>query len=154
MDERKIWESSPSQVMNWSTYGMCILVGFLVIGSAPGFIIFPIVYAGWKWYELNQTRYELTSERFFYKSGLMTKEERSVELYRIKEFLIEQPWYLKIFNLSHITLCTSNPLDLNVELYGIHNAEALRDEIRKYAELARDKKRVREIDFENWDMKN
>jgi len=154
MEERKIWESSPSQVMNWGTYGACIVGAFLMISSAPQLMLLPAAYAGWKWYELVQTRYELTTERFFYRTGILNKEERSVELYRIKEYLIEQPWHLKIFNLAHMTLCTSNPLDMNVELYGVHNAEALRDEIRKYAELARDKKRVRELDFEFWDMKN
>ncbi len=61
-------------------------------------------------------------------------------------------WVLK--ELSNITLCTSCPADPNVELLAIHNAIALRDEIRKYAELARDKKRVREVDLEFWDLKN
>jgi len=61
---------------------------------------------------------------------------------------ILRPIYLRLFGLSNLVLDTSDRALPKLELHAVKGGPAIREKLRKYVELLRDKKRVREVDFE------
>jgi len=137
--EELVWSGSPSQILNLPVFVACGLLFFLVI---------PIFIALWKWLVLRNTRYELTSERLRIRQGVLNKELDELELYRVRDYRIEQPLVLRIFSLANITLRTSDTSHPYIVLRAIRDGEHVREQIRKYVEECRVKKRVLPLDLE------
>ena len=71
-----------------------------------------------------------------------------LELYRVKDYRLENPFFLRMFSLGNIVLETSDRSSPVVRINAIQNAEELREKIRNCVETRRDQKGVREVDFE------
>ena len=137
--EELVWSGSPSQVLNVPVYAVCVLLFWLVV---------PVFYAAWKWLVLRNIRYELTSERLRIRQGVLNKELDELELYRIRDYKLEQPLILRLFSLGNITLRTSDTSHPLIMLRAIRDGEHVREQIRKYVEECRVKKRVLPLDLE------
>lgn len=137
--EKQIWSGTPSQVINIPTFVICGLFFWLVI---PSFIIL------WKWLVVKTTKYELTSERLKTRTGILNKKTDELELYRVRDYRLDQPFFLRIFSLGNIVLVTSDKSTPVVTLRAISNGEQLRNHVRSAVEECRVKKRVREVDYE------
>ena len=138
-DEQLVWSGSPSQILNLPVFVVCGVLFFLVV---------PIFIALWKWLVLRNTRYELTSERLKIRQGVLNKELDELELYRVRDHKLEQPFFLRIFSLGNITLRTADTTHPYIVLRAIHDGEHVLDLIRKYVEECRIKKRVLPLDLE------
>lgn len=137
--ETPIWSGTPSQVTNLPAFILWGLFFWLVI---PIFIIL------WQWLVLKNTKYELTTERLKTRHGVINKEMDDLELYRVRDYKLEQPLFLRLFGLGNITLNTSDKSHPVVTIRAISNGEQVREQIRGAVEACRVKKRVREVDFE------
>jgi len=138
-EEQVVWTGSPSQVLNLLVYLLCALLSWLIV---------PVFIAIWKWLVLRNIRYELTSERLKIRQGVLNKELDELELYRVRDYRLEQPFWLRIFSLGNITLRSSDTSHPYVVLRGIRDGEHVREQIRKYVEECRVKKRVLPLDLE------
>lgn len=138
-EERPVWSGTPSQVVNLGTYILCILFLWLV---------FPLFIMLWKWLVVKFTKYELTTQRLRTRYGVLNKITDELELYRIRDYTLEQPFFLRLFSLGNIILTTSDKSHPVVVIRAIRNGEDLRDKLRTHVEECRVAKRVREIDFE------
>jgi uncharacterized membrane protein YdbT with pleckstrin-like domain len=138
-EETPIWNGSPSQIVNLPGYLLCILFFWLVV---PLFVML------WQWLVLRNTRYELTSERLKLRHGVLNKEMNDLELYRVRDYKFEQPFFLRIFGLGNITLQTSDSTTPVLVIRAIRDGERLRDMIRNAVEACRVKKGVREVDLQ------
>ena len=95
--------------------------------------------------------FEFTSERLRIYEGILNQEINEVELYRVKDTRLEKPFWLRIFGLSNIVLQTSDRSLPEVNIRAVRNGIEIREKLRKQVETLRDKKRVREVDFESSD---
>ena len=138
-EEEPILSTSPSQVINLPSFFLLGLIFFLII---PLFIIL------YKWLVIKNTKYELTTERIKTKSGILNKITNDLELYRIKDYTLEQPFLLRIFGLSNIKLKTSDKSDPLLSMIAIENGEDILEKIRFYTEEARKNKGVKEFDLQ------
>lgn len=138
-EEKTLWNGSPSQVVNLATFIVCGLLFWLVV---------PIFIAVWRWLVVRNTTYELTTERLRMRHGVLNKELDELELYRVRDYKLEQPLLLRLFGLSNITLQTSDKSHPSVVLRAIRDGESLREQFRGAVEACRVTKRVREVDFE------
>ena len=138
-EEQTLWKGSPSQVTNLGLYLLCVLTFWLVV---------PIFIALWKWLELRDCVYELTSERLKQTRGVFSKQTDEVELYRVKDLTVEQPLFLRLFALENVILETSDKSSPRVVIAAVPEAQQLGDIIRRQVEEIRQRKRVREIDLE------
>lgn len=139
MDEEKvIWSGGPSQVLNLGIFLICALTCFLII---------PIFIAIWKWLTIKCTKYVITTERIKITTGVFSTKTDNLELYRINDMTFEQPFFLRLFSLGNLVLTTSDVSTPNLVLRAIPGSEELHNEIRKYIEIQRDKKRARVVDF-------
>jgi uncharacterized membrane protein YdbT with pleckstrin-like domain len=138
-DEKPVWNGTPSQVINIPAFALWGILFWLVI---PIFIIL------WKWLVVKNTKYELTTERLKIRHGVLNKKMDDLELYRVRDFEFERPFFLRLFSLGNIILQTSDKSHPVVILRAIRNGEQIREQIRNMVEACRVKKRVREVDFE------
>ena len=137
-DEQVVWSGSPSQVLNLPVFLLCALLCWLVV---------PIIIAIWKWLTLRNIRYELTTERLKIRQGVLNKELDEIELYRVRDYRLEQPFWLRLFGLGNILLNTADTSNPFVLLRGVRESEQVYEQIRKYVEDCRVKKRELPLDL-------
>ena len=136
-DEKLVWSGSPSQVTNLLPFVFWGLLFWLVV---PIFIIL------WKWLVTNMTRYELTTERLRTRHGVLNRKMDELELYRVRDYKLDQPFFLRLFSLGNIILQTSDLSNPVITLHAIPDCEQVREQIRNSVEACRVKKGVREMD--------
>lgn len=138
-EERDIWVGTPSQVINLGSF---ILLGLFF------WLIFPLFMILWKWLTVKNTKYELTTQRLRTRHGILNKKTDELELYRVRDYKLDQPLFLRLFSLGNIILITSDKSHPQVILTAIPNGEELKEQLRTFIEECRSKKRVMEVDFE------
>ena len=137
--EELIWRGSPSQIVNLKTFVTALFLCVLIV---------PIFVAFWKWLETRCFRYELTTQRLKIRKGVFSRHTDELELYRVKDTALVEPFVYRLFSLGRIVLQTSDQTTPVVVIEAVPRAERLRDCIRDIVECLRDKKRVREVDFQ------
>lgn len=137
--ETHLWGGCPSQWSNAKTFFWCGLFCWL---------IFPVFIAIWRWLQVFNTRYNLTSERLTIKRGIIAQQIEALELYRIKDVTLSQSVFERLTRTATLTLKTSDHTTPVVVVGPIRAAAAktLSNQIRTFTEIQRDKKRVREFD--------
>jgi uncharacterized membrane protein YdbT with pleckstrin-like domain len=135
MEERIIWKGSPSQWMNFWDFVSCIL-------------ILPIPFVFWKYLKTKNRIFTITNERVIERNGVFSKVTDEVELYRVKDLKLEQPFLLRLVKLSNIVMNTSDRTHSILLIPAISNGEEIREQLRKAIEERRDLKGVKETDFE------
>ena len=166
MEEKTVWSGTSSQVINFGVYSLCglvfaVLLAVLILlwpklepmGTAafvPAFVILllPLAYAVFKGILIKAVRYEITSERIKISSGIFSKKNSAMELYRVKDYTMEAPFFYRLFHLGNINILTSDRSTPQITLPAVPNPRKLMDDIRTHVELRRDQKRVREVDFD------
>ena len=128
-----LWEDRPSQISNFWTYLLLFWT-----------IIFPVI----AYLKTRFTKYELSSERLKIKKGILSQNIEETELYRVKDYSIFKPFFLRIFGLGHLVLTTSDKNNKFVRLLAIREVEKIKDLIRDKVENARKKTGTKEVDFE------
>ncbi|MEX0654298.1 MAG: PH domain-containing protein [Phycisphaeraceae bacterium] len=134
-----LWEGGPSQIVLLKTYLLCLLLSPLII---------PLFYAGWRWLELRKHRYTLTTERLRHRTGIFSRRTDDLELYRIRDTVVNEPWVYRLFGAGNIVLETSDRTHPTFHLTAIKDPHTVLSHVRRQVELMRKLKRVREVDFE------
>lgn len=138
MTETIIWKDRPSHLMYFKTYVLCALFFWLII---------PIFVAIWKAWTIETTLYTLTDQRLKVKWGVFNLHHDECELYRIRDYSLTQPFFLRLFGLSIITLHTNDQNQPVIMLYGTANGEQLLDKIRSLVEYRRNGGLMPTLDF-------
>lgn len=137
--EQTIWKGSSSHFVNLGTYLVC---GFF------SWLIFPLFIALYKWLQNKCRVFEITTERIKISRGVFSRRTDEVELYRVQDYVLEEPFRLRLFHLGNIVVTSSDNTNPVVLIEGIPDAAELRDQIRTSVERCRDRKRVRVTEFE------
>jgi len=157
MPEQRIWSGSPSQVKNAFPFALAALAAFAILFATliykfwlPGiaFIGIPIIYGFCRWLAVNSQKFELTSERLLISTGVLTRTTESLELYRVKDMRLVQPFRLRLFGLENIQLMTSDETSPVVWIDHIPSSLRLSDQIRARIEACRVAKGAREVEIE------
>lgn len=139
MDERIIWEGTPSQWANFMFYLMCTL---LIFAFGLGLAL-----ALWKYLDTRLNRIRITDQRIIERKGILSKVTKEMELYRVKDLQLREPLSLRIFGLSNVHLVTADHDTPLMTLRGLENGEFLKEQLRIAVDTRRDMKKVREVDF-------
>ncbi|MCW1886779.1 PH domain-containing protein [Luteolibacter flavescens] len=156
MSEEVLWKGSPSQVLNLGKYvvGILLTVGLAIAGAFPGLqllwiaLVLPLGWMLWVFIETKSIRHELTTERIKLSAGVFNQKLDDVELYRVKDTSMERPFWYRVFGLSTLIIETSDRSQPRIEIKAVRNGDGLRETLRKQVEFWRDRKRVREVDFD------
>ena len=128
-----LWKSGPSQISNFWSYLLLFWT-----------VIIPI----WIYLVTRFTKYELNSERLIIKKGILSQNIEETELYRIKDYSIFKPFFLRIFGLGNLVLTSSDKNNKYTNLLAIKDVEKIKDLIRDHVEKSRKKTGTKEVDFE------
>lgn len=139
-NEEQIWSSKPSHLNFLSYYALCLFGTFLII---------PVFFALWRYLQVDNTIYVISSERIFFRTGIFNKKENEVELYRIKDYGVEQPFFLRLFDLYNVTINSSDNNLPIATFEAIPEGYKVRDDIRNKVEKLRLSKNISEVDFNN-----
>ena len=131
--DKILWEDRPSQISNFWIY---LLFFWTIIPPI-------IVYLNTRF-----IKYELDSQRLKIKKGILSRNIEETELYRVKDYSILKPFFLRFFGLGHLVLTTSDKNNKYVRLVAIKDTEKVKDIIRNHVEKARKRTGTKEVDFE------
>jgi uncharacterized membrane protein YdbT with pleckstrin-like domain len=156
-DETLVWAGSPSQWLNigWhvgAVVGVAVFVILATLTAQPllalGGII-PVVAALVQALKVRTTRIEVTTERITTTVGIFSRHKWDIELYRVKDTTLHQPFLLRLVWRANIRIISSDRAQPMVTLPALPDAEGLRQKIRMNVERLRLKRGVREMDIEH-----
>jgi uncharacterized membrane protein YdbT with pleckstrin-like domain len=154
--ESTLWKGHSSQWVHFWFYLFCVLlaIGCLVAlpftgGLSIAGIVIPLGLWIARWWVTKATHYELTTQRLRKTSGILNRRLDELELYRVKDYSLEQPFVLRMLGLGNLSLITSDASTPELELKAIAGAEDVREKLRHAVQSERDRKRVRELDVDS-----
>lgn len=161
--ETTLWSGHTSQWVHFWYYFFCILlaagigVAATVFGLATAGVgalsyialVIPLIMWLMRWWITKSTTYELTSQRLRIRSGILNKKVDELELFRVRDYTMDQPLLLRIVGLGNLTMITSDASTPTVSMRAIHDVEAVREKLRSAVQSERDRKRVRQLDVDN-----
>lgn len=151
--ESALWTGHPSQWVHFWFYLFCMLLAIGAGAAAPWTaglsalaLVIPVFLWIIRWWVTRTTVYELTNQRLRIRSGILTRRLDELELYRVKDYVLEQPLLLRLVGLGNLMLVTSDATTPTVALRAIAGVEEVRELLRNAVQTERDRKRVRELD--------
>lgn len=165
MAEETLWRGSSSQWTNLGRYLLATLVAVVVIvvflfaavllpGLSPFrpllllLLAVPIFMAPKPYLQTKSRVYELTNERLKTTEGIFSKVTETLELYRVKDIEMRQPFLHRMVGVENVQLNTSDATTPLVVIEAVPSSVGLADKVRNAVEAVRMQKRVREIDIE------
>jgi membrane protein YdbS with pleckstrin-like domain len=139
MAEETIWRGTASQLKNLGCFILCFLFCWLIV---------PIFIGLRRYLETKNHLFELTSERLKMTEGIFSKITETLELYRVKDIEVLQPFIYRIVGLENIKVNTSDLSSPVILMDGISQKIGLADKLRNQVEIIRAQKKVRELDIE------
>jgi uncharacterized membrane protein YdbT with pleckstrin-like domain len=111
-------------------------------------LIIPVLMWLIRWWVTKCTAYELTTQRLRIRTGILNKKVDELELFRVKDYSMEQPFLLRLVGLGNLTMVTSDATTPTVSIRAITGVEAVREKLRNAVQAERDRRRVRELDVD------
>jgi hypothetical protein len=164
--EKMVWEGRPS---TWKIVGkiikaviFCVFLMVTYVLLKPnlseqigqilnyGFILIFIILIMrllWEWINIKTIRWSLSNERITKHIGVFNRKMDSMELYRIKDLIINKPIFYRLLGIGFLTLITSDVTDTIMVIGPVPKPDDLYQIIRKYTERQRQRRGVREIDI-------
>ena len=156
--ETLVWRGTPS---NWTNFGVYFFCLFLTAGVVAGYILVtppqplillgllvPFVWAVSSWIGIRCQRYEVTSERVKVTTGLLSRKTNELELYRVRDYSVLEPFWLRIVGCGDIVLVTADRTTPSFVLHAVPNAATLKDQIRTHTERMRQRRGVRDLEID------
>ncbi len=149
-EEKLICEVTPSQILNLRAFIFSFLAAVIIITAALltdmnallFLLILPVGYTLWKWLEINSTQLKLTDQRLILRRGVFNKTTNETELYRVRDSSIEEPFFYRMFGCGNIIIyTTTDESDATLQLTAYKKPHWLKDQVRNYSEICRQKKR-------------
>jgi uncharacterized membrane protein YdbT with pleckstrin-like domain len=130
-----IWEGRPSPVKDLGYHLLCAVFAPLLV---------PLGFMLWRYLDTRFHQYGITTERLRVTTGILTKNTRELELYRVQETSIYQPFHLRLFRLADVVVTVSGPEKTSIVIHAVPGAPELRERLRECIETMRDRKHVNE----------
>ena len=171
--EEILWEGSPSSIRLFPVYlqgGILalLLISLIVwvnsVGEVKGtlrsilLIVASVVLAAdflyifLKWLMLKTRRFKITTERIRVSTGILSKTTNDLELYRVVDMVLVEPFWMRILKLGHLKIISSDRTNPTMLLEALPKAGELQNRLRPAVERCRDRKRVRLMDIDQEDF--
>lgn len=147
--EKIIYEAGPSQILNLSSYLIGIVLSAAIITAAILtennyvllLLLLPVVYLLLKWLTIRSIKLTLTDQRIIVSKGVFNKVTNETELYRVRDTSVEEPFFFRIFGLGTIIVYTTDEATATHRFVAYQQPHWVKDQIRNYAEVCRQRKR-------------
>ena len=108
----------------------------------PGLILLLAV-----WGQVKSRSYRLTTQRLFVRHGLLARRENELELYRVKDVVLDQGVMQRLLGYGTITVLADDDSTPAVHLIGVAAPAAVKETIRTQYRAARQREGVRPTEF-------
>lgn len=100
------------------------------------------------WHTLNIAviSYEMTSQRLTVRSGILVRISDQMELFRVRDFLVDTPIHLGALGLSHVRIISRDETLPVLTLLAQPNAEELANIVRQNVQRRKDEVGMREFE--------
>ncbi len=100
------------------------------------------------WYTINLavTTYELSTQRITVRSGIMVRTMDQVELFRVRDFMIDAPFYFAILGLAHVRVISRDESLPLLTMIAQPQPDQLVNLIRTNTQRRKDEVGMREIE--------
>ena len=154
-EEVVLFRGSPSLLVKAGTFfvGILLIIGFIAlaiawsrwwaIGAAPVTVYLLSVAAF-----IRTQVFEVTSERVRWRRGILTKRTDELELYRVMDATLVEPFLLRMVNAGNIVIRSADASTPSLTLPAVKGASELREKLRVSVENCREKKGVRVTEFD------
>jgi uncharacterized membrane protein YdbT with pleckstrin-like domain len=109
-----------------------------------GLSLFSILFGIYRYIFIRQVIYLVTPEYIRITRGLFLKQIDTVELFRVKDYSITEPFFMQLFKLMDLHLKTTDPENPILWLRGIPQSDII-DTIRQRVLQSRQHNRIFEI---------
>jgi uncharacterized membrane protein YdbT with pleckstrin-like domain len=158
-EEILIWKGTPSHWLNFGAYFFCVVLAGAVVGvyyllpvpRTPWVfagLLIPVLWAFARWIEVRSHVYEITSERIRVSVGLLSRMTTELELYRVRDYTVVEPLWLRIVGCGNIILQTADRTNPQLIVRAVPNANVLKDKIRANTERMRQLRGVRDLEID------
>src|ERR1700683_2950908 len=161
--EEELWSGHPSQILNagiyffWAAVLVVTLVAlfiadvfnessfwaFLILGVVG---LIALVQVALAYLHLHALQYVVSTQRVRIVSGIFSKDIQEIELFRVKDTMARQSFFLRLFGLGTITILSGDERQPRLVLSGVPDSIALRDRLRQEVMTLRQRFGVREVD--------
>lgn len=139
--EKVYLKRTPSQMVNIGHFAFAFLLTITVFGAVIG-----IPYAIWRYLVVKCTVYEITSERIKHRHGVLNKTVNELELYRVRDYQVQQPFWLRMVGCGNVVIISSDRTTGELILWAVEDSEKMANTIRKLVEQSRRSRGVRDLD--------
>ena len=159
-DEQTLWEGHSSQLLNLPVFLLCGLAAGVLLGTGfalhssafswacAAAALVPVLIGVGKWLQNQCRRYQVTTERIHFRHGILSRKTDELELYRVRDYVLVEPFFLRLFGLGNIVLSTTDESNRTLTIQAVPQIQSLRDQIRKHVEVCRTRKGVRIAEVE------
>jgi uncharacterized membrane protein YdbT with pleckstrin-like domain len=147
--EKTVYQASPSQILNLSSFIICLLISIAIATAAILlenyylllFLFLPLTYMLFKWLTLRATRLTLTDQRIIVTEGVFNKVTHETELYRVRDTSVVEPFFYRLFGLGTVIVYTTDEATATHTFIAYEHPHWIKDQIRNFSEACRQKKR-------------
>lgn len=132
-----------------SVFGLLFIAVALLVGAfwlnmlcLPAIVVLAMAF--YRFFYIRLTLYILTAETLKIRTGIFSYTLVTLELYRVKDYVIKQNLIMRILRIMTLTLFTTDKQDVVIALNGIPQSN-LNDTIRDLVQRARAKSKIIEI---------
>ena len=157
-EETLIWKGTPSQWTNFGAYFFClaltaaVVAAYFIVTPREPLILaglaIPAVWAFSRWLGNRTHVYEITSERIRVSSGLLSRLTTELELYRVRDYTIAEPFWLRLVGCGDIILQTADRTNPRLVIHAVPKVNTLKDQIRTHTERMRQVRGVRDLEID------
>lgn len=154
--ETVIWQGSPSQWTNFGSYVFALLLaaGVMVVYflTAVGPLVLlgllpPVLLIFARWLSTRSQRYEVTTERIRVTTGILSRRTTELELYRVRDYTVVEPFWLRLIGRGNLIVETSDRTNPQMVLRAVSGVTTLKDQVRANTERMRQLRGVRDIEI-------
>jgi uncharacterized membrane protein YdbT with pleckstrin-like domain len=163
--ETAVWSASPSQWLNIGRFieitivcgiGVAVLSWFRGRMTRPAYahydtiaiivvIAWTLLRLGSAYLRVASTKYELTDQRLLITTGVLGKQRREIELRRVQDFAVRQPFWLRLVGLGDLAVFTADRATGDIVLRALHDPKQMDAHIRQIVRTAQATAGTREV---------
>lgn len=132
-----------------SVLGLLIMTVALLVGAfwlnilcLPAIVVLAMAF--YRFFYIRNTVYILSEETLKVRTGMFNYTLITLELYRVKDYIIKQNIVMRLLKIMTLTLITTDKQDVVVALTGIRKSN-INDTVRELVQRARAKSKIIEI---------
>ena len=163
--ENAVWSVRPSQWLNFGKFTEIAIVGCAGVAvlswlrgrmTHPAYarydtiaiavvVVWTILRLGIAYLRVASTKYDLTDQRLLITTGVLGKQRREIELRRVQDFAVREPFWLRIVGLGDLAVFTADRATGDIVLHALRDPKQMDGHIRQVVRTAQATAGTREV---------